>query len=59
MIDRSALEDIAGRLLEAMKAPSGVSLILHLHGGPRYVTLSAREPENRSPIGFHTGPFQT
>jgi hypothetical protein len=26
MIDRSALEDVACRLVEAMKAPSGVSL---------------------------------
>jgi hypothetical protein len=109
MIDRAALEEVAGRLLEAMQAPSGVSLILHLHGGARYtvqgfeefhapycvlrvypaddelkdevprdasgagifdrlvlpyqaisyVTITAREPESRSTIGFHTKPITT
>jgi hypothetical protein len=104
MIDRSALEQVAGRHLASMQSPSGVSLIVHLHGGSRYtvhgfeefldaycvvrvypaddelkdevprdpsgagifdrlilpyqgihyVTITAREPENRSTIGFHT-----
>jgi hypothetical protein len=104
MIDRSALEQVARRHLGAMQSPSGVSLVLHLHGGSRYtvhgfeefldaycvarvypaddelkdelprdksgatifdrlvlpygaisyLTLTAREPENRSTIGFHT-----
>ncbi len=104
MIDRAALEEVAGRLLEAITGPSGVSLILHLHGGARYtvqgfeefhppycvvrvypaddelqddvprdtagagiydrlvlpyatisyLTITAREPESRSTIGFHT-----
>jgi hypothetical protein len=104
MIDRTALEQIAARHLASMQSPSGVSLLLHLHGGARYtvhgfeefldgycvvrvypaedelkdemprdpggasvfdrlvlpyaaisyVTLTAREPENRSTIGFHT-----
>ncbi len=103
MIDRTALEQLAGRHLEALASPNGVSLIVHLHGGARYtvhgfvefydaycvvrvyppddelkdemprdalgasifdrlilpydaiayVTLTAREPENRSTIGFH------
>jgi hypothetical protein len=101
-MDRQALEQIAARELDAMRSPSGVSLIVHLHGGARYtvqgfaefhdaycmvrvypaqddlkdelprdpsgasifdrlilpydsiayVTLTAREPENRSTIGF-------
>jgi hypothetical protein len=104
MIDRSALEQVAGRHLGTLQSPSGVSLILHLHGGeqytvhgfeefldaycvvrvypaedelkdemPRdpagasifdrlvlpygavsYVTITAREPESRSTIGFQT-----
>jgi hypothetical protein len=104
MIDRSALEQVAGRHLASMHSPSGVSLIVHLHGGGRYtvhgfeefldaccvvrvypaddelkddmprdpsgasifdrlvlpygaisyVTITAREPENRSTIGFHS-----
>jgi hypothetical protein len=104
MIDRTALEQIAARHLASMQSPSGVSLLLHLHGGARYTvhgfeefldgycvvrvypaedelkdemprdpggasvfdrlvlpyaaisyaTLTAREPENRSTIGFHT-----
>jgi hypothetical protein len=103
MIDRTALEQVAARHLAGMQAPSGVSLLLHLHGGARYtvhgfeeffdhycvarvyppedelkdemprdpggasifdrlllpygaisyLTLTAREPENRSTIGFH------
>ena len=103
MIDRSALDQVARRHLAAMQSPSGVSLLLHLHGGARYtvhafeeflegycvarvypaddelkdelprdsrggaifdrlvlpysaisyVTLTAREPEDRSTIGFH------
>jgi len=102
MMDRHALEQVAARELEAMRSPSGVSLIVHLHGGARftvqgfaefqdaycvlrvyppedelkdelprdpegasifdrlivpysaiaYVTVTAREPENRSTIGF-------
>jgi hypothetical protein len=104
MIDRNALEQVAGRHLGSMHSQSGVSLLLHLHGGSRYtvhgfeefldaycvvrvypvedelkdemprdpggasifdrlvlpyqaisyLTLTAREPENRSTIGFHT-----
>jgi hypothetical protein len=104
MIDRAALEELAARHLADMRSPSGVSLILHLHGGMRYtvngfdqflerycvvrvypaedelkdamprdpagssifdrlvlpyeaisyLTLTAREPESRSTIGFHT-----
>jgi hypothetical protein len=65
MIDRPALEQLAGRHLAAMQSPGGVSVLLHLHGGIfdrlvlpygtiAYVTLTAREPENRSTIGFHT-----
>lgn len=104
MIDRTALEQVAGRQLEALGSPSGVSLLLHLHGGARYtvhgfvefhdaycvlrvypgedelkdemprdtsgasifdrlilpyssiayVAITAREPENRSTMGFHT-----
>ena len=104
MIDRAALEQVAGRHLQALQQPGGVSLLLHLHGGQRYtvhgfvefhdgycvvqvypgedelkdemprdaggasifdrlilpyqsiayVTITAREPENRSTIGFHT-----
>lgn len=104
MIDRTALEQLAARHLAAMQSPSGVALLLHLHGGARYtvhgfeeflesycvvrvypaederkdelpldpggaavfdrlvlpygavsyVTLTAREPESRSTIGFHT-----
>jgi hypothetical protein len=104
MIDRTALEQVAARHLASMQSPSGVSLLVHLHGGARYivhgfdefldaycvirvypaddelkdemprdssgasvfdrlllpyqaisyVTLTAREPENRSIIGFHT-----
>jgi hypothetical protein len=104
MIDRHALQEVAGRQLEAMQTPSGVSLILHLHGGARYtahgfvefqeaycvvgvypaddelkdevpkdssgasvfdrlvlpyqmisyLTLTAREPEDRSTIGFQS-----
>lgn len=103
MIDRPALEQLAGRQLQALGSPNGVSLILHLHGGARYtvhgfvefhdaycvlrvypaedelkdemprdasgasifdrlilpyssisyVTITAREPESRSTIGFH------
>ena len=103
MIDRAALEQVAARHLAEMQAPSGVSLLLHLHSGARYtvhgfeeffdhycvarvypaedelkdemprdpagasvfdrlvlpygvisyLTLTAREPENRSTIGFH------
>ena len=104
MIDRAALEQVAARHLAAMQSPSGVSVVLHLHGGARYtvqgfdefldaycvarvyppddelkdelprdaggvaifdrlvlpyaaiayVGLTAREPEDRSTIGFHT-----
>jgi hypothetical protein len=85
MIDRSALEQVAGRHLGTMQSPSGVSPILHLDGGERYtvhgfeefldaycvvrvypaedelpygvisyVTITAREPESRSTIGFQT-----
>jgi hypothetical protein len=104
MIDRAALEELAARHLERMRSPSGVSLLIHLHAGPRYtvhgfeeflerycvvrvypaddelkdelprdasgasifdrlvlpydaiayLTITAREPENRSTIGFHT-----
>ena len=103
MIDRMALEEVAGRHLSSMQSPSGVSLLLHLYSGTRYtvqgfdeflerycvvrvypaddglkdelprdaggasvydrlvlpyeaisyLTLTAREPENRSTIGFH------
>jgi hypothetical protein len=103
MIDRPALEQLAGRHLAAMQSPGGVSVLLHLHGGARcavhgfeefldsycvvrvypaedeltdelprdpagasifdrlvlpygtiaFVTLTAREPDNRSTIGFH------
>ena len=103
MIDRAALEDLAARHLASMPSPSGVSLLLHLHGGGRHtvhgfeeflerycvvrvypgddelkdemprapdgasifdrlilpyqaishLTLTAREPEGRSTIGFH------
>jgi hypothetical protein len=35
MIDRSALEQVAGRHLGTMQSPSGMSLILHLHGSER------------------------
>lgn len=102
MIDRGALEEVAGRHLEMIQSPTGVSLILHLHSGNRYtvhgfsefhdaycvvrvypaddelkdemprdasgtsifdrlvlpyeaisyVTITAREPESRSTIGF-------
>jgi hypothetical protein len=48
MIDRTALEQLAGRHLAAMdelpRDPGGASIF----------TLTAREPENRSTIGFHT-----
>jgi hypothetical protein len=59
MIDRTALEQVAARHLAGMHSPSGVSLLLHLHGGARWTrpsagTLTAREPESRSTIGFHT-----
>jgi hypothetical protein len=104
MIDRVVLEQVAARHLGTMQSPSGVSLLVHLHGGqhytvhgfeefldsccvvrvypaddelkdemPRdaagasvfdrlvlpyeaisYLTLTAREPENRSTIGFQT-----
>jgi hypothetical protein len=104
MIDRTALEQVARRHLAAMQSPSGVSLVLHLHGGVRYtvhgfeefldgycvarvypgedelkdelprdrsgaaifdrlvlpyaaisyLTLTGREPEDRSTIGFHS-----
>jgi hypothetical protein len=109
MLDRSALEQLAGRHLEAIASPGGVSLILHLHSGARYtvhgfvefhdaycvvrvypaddelkdemprdargesifdrlilpydaisyVTLTAREPENRSTIGFYAPKKET
>src|SRR5688572_2650760 len=36
MIDRAALEQVASRQLAAMQSPSGVSLVLRLHGGGRY-----------------------
>ena len=49
MIDRHALQELAGRQLEAMQTPSGISLILHLHAG-----VFDREPEDRSTIGFHS-----
>ncbi len=104
MIDRSALVEVAARHLAGMQSASGVSVLLHLHGGARYtvrgfeefldgycvarvypadddledelprdasgasifdrlllpysaisyVTLTAREPEGRATIGFHT-----
>ncbi|HKQ27580.1 MAG TPA: hypothetical protein VJT77_03205 [Burkholderiales bacterium] len=84
MIDRVVLEQVAARHLATMQSPSGVSLLVHLHGGARYtvhgfeefldaccvvrvypadddlkdempfLTLTAREPENRSTIGFQT-----
>ena len=104
MIDRIALEQVAGRHLASMQSPNGVSLLLHLYSGARYtvhgfdeflerccvvrvyppddelkdelprdaagasihdrlvlpyeaisyLTLTAREPENRSTIGLHT-----
>jgi hypothetical protein len=104
MIDRAALEKVAARHLAGMQSESGISLLLHLHGGARYtvhgfeefldgycvarvypgdddledempldargaqifdrlvlpysaiayVTLTAREPEGRSTIGFHS-----
>ena len=104
MIDRPALEQVAARHVAGMQCASGVSVLLHLHGGARYtvqgfeefldgycvarvypadddledvlprdadgasifdrlllpysaishVTLTAREPEGRATIGFHT-----
>jgi hypothetical protein len=33
MIDRVALEQVAARYPGTMQSPSGVSLLVHLHGG--------------------------
>jgi len=33
MIDRVVLEQVAARHLGTMQSPSGVSLLVHLHGG--------------------------
>ena len=43
MIDRVVLEQVAARHLATMQSPSGVSLLVHLHGGARYTVHGFEE----------------
>lgn len=72
MIDRAALEQVAGRHLEALQQvypgedelkdemprdASGASIFdrrVLAYPQIAYLTITAREPENRSTIGFHS-----
>jgi hypothetical protein len=59
MIDRGVLEQVAGRHLAAMQSPKYCVVrifdrLVLPYEAISYLTLTAREPENRSTIGFHT-----
>ena len=63
MIERSALEQVAGRPAdddlkdEMPRDPAGASIFDRLvlpYSVISYVTITAREPESRSTIGFQT-----